>query len=170
MNSLVASLLQSRADKPIPLTASEFIPHDLPADLISTPAEELFPHARDAKGALAGLLLIAGHWDLSHQVSQDVPSREGSYWHAIAHRVEPDTSNAGYWFRKVGPHPIFSELYLDAKNLLGLKNGWDPQLFLKWCDEARQLPNGKKAQIALQIQRLECDRLFSWCALKTNDL
>ena len=35
-------------------------------------------------------MLLLGDWERSHELSQDNPSREGSYWHAIAHRIEPD--------------------------------------------------------------------------------
>ena len=144
---------------------------------MSTPVEQLFPDARDAKAALAGLLLFYGHWDLSHQVSQDVESPEGSYWHAIAHRIEPDSSNAGYWFGRVGDHPIFGSIYTAAKALLSsantgwrLKNSWDPHLFIAWCDEGRSLIGSEKHRLACEIQHLECNRLFAWCALKTKGL
>jgi hypothetical protein len=144
---------------------------------MSTPAEQLFPQARDAEAALAGFLLLSGHWDLSHQVSQEIPTREGSYWHAIAHRIEPDYGNSGYWFRRVGDHPIFATLHAKASALLSsstigwrLKNTWDPHLFLMWCEKANTLSETEKRQMACQIQRLECDLLFSWCALKIKDL
>jgi hypothetical protein len=160
----------------LPLSASECVPKELPAGLLSTPAEQLFPHGRDAKAALAGLLLLYGHWDLSHQVSQDVDSREGSYWHAIAHRIEPDSWNSGYWFRRVGEHPIFSQLRADTEAMLTgsktgwrMKKAWDPALFNTWCDEARGFPGSEKHRLACQIQRQESDLLFSWCAVKTKD-
>jgi len=166
----------AKADFLLPLIAAEIQPEALPGDLLASPAEKLFPDARDAKAALAGHLLLLGHWDLSHRISQDVESREGSYWHGIAHRIEPDSANAGYWFRRVGEHPIFRVLYKDAETLLAstktgwrLKNSWDPYLFIKWCDEARSLPGSEKYLVACQIQRLVCEHLFSWCAVKTKD-
>lgn len=177
MHSLVVSLLEAQAGEPIPLTASEFKPRELPAGLMSIPPDQLFPDARDAKAAFAGLLLTCGHWDLSHQVSQAIHSREGNYWHAIAHRIEPDSWNAGYWFRQVGDHPVFTALNAQARTLLGpsvagwhLTGKWNPHQFLIWCDEARKLLPGEKPSIACRIQRLECDLLLSWCALKTKDL
>jgi hypothetical protein len=165
-------VLWKPADNPIPLSASEFQPQELPPDLLSADPAELFPNARDAKAALSGLLLLAGHWDLCHQVSQDVPSREGSYWHAIVHRTEPDSANAGYWFRQAGEHPIFAALHEQAAGLLAecnvgwrMKNAWDPYNFLMWCDEARSEAAGAKYQCAQRIQQAECHLLFSWCAL-----
>lgn len=160
----------------LPLTASELEPQPLPAGLMSTPVEQLFPDARDAKSALAGFLLMSGHWELSHQLSQDIPSREGSYWHAIAHRLEPDSWNAGYWFKRVGQHPTFGALRVQAAAHLSdaapdwrLKDVWDPHLFIAWCDEAR-LSLCEKRTIARQIQRAECTLLLSWCAVKRKDL
>jgi hypothetical protein len=156
------------------LTANDLQRKELPDGLMTTPVEKLFPRARDAKAALAGILLHYGHWDLSHQVSQDIESREGSYWHAIAHRIEPDSWNSGYWFRKVGDHPIFKVLYEEVKGLLadakvgwGLKQSWDPALFIAWCDEARGLPGSEKDVLARRIQRIESAQLFSWCVTKS---
>lgn len=54
--------------------------------------------------------MLVGNLDLSHSVSQVVPSREGSYWHGIMHRRERDFWNAKYWFQKVGKHPILSTI------------------------------------------------------------
>jgi len=161
----------------LPLTAAECQPCVLPSGLLSTSLTELFPDARDPKAALAGFLLLQGHWDASHQISQDVPTAEGSYWHAIAHRIEPDAQNAGYWFGRVGDHPIFAAILAEAQTCLSssktgwrLKDEWDPYLFINWCDEARGLPGSKKDRLARQIQRLECDHLFAWCTVKIKGL
>src|SRR5437870_5363954 len=62
----------------------------------------------------AGLYLAFNFLDESHAISQDVHTAEGSYWHAILHRREPDPSNAAYWFRRVGDHPVFALLARDA--------------------------------------------------------
>lgn len=73
-------------------------------------ASELFPGALSPEGALAGLWLRAGDWDRAHEIAQDVPTREGSYWHALVHRAEPDEGNAAYWLRRVGDdHPVLRE-------------------------------------------------------------
>ena len=52
--------------------------------------------------------------DESHTISQDLPSREGSFWHAVMHRREPDAWNSKYWWRKVGPHPVLDRLVAQA--------------------------------------------------------
>ena len=131
----------------------------------------LFPGARAAEAAVSGLLLLAGCWEESHESSQDISSREGSYWHAIVHRIEPDASNSAYWFRRVGEHPTFAKLHRRASEILKrraspwkLKSAWDPFLFIEWCDEARRAPGSEKEQAALEMQRAEWDLLFAWCA------
>ncbi|MDQ2841754.1 MAG: hypothetical protein M3Y72_12085, partial [Acidobacteriota bacterium] len=107
----------------------------------------------------------------SHELSQNDSSREGSYWHAIAHRIEPDSSNSNYWFRKVGRHPIFLGLHEQAAVLLAnaatvrwrLKPEWDPALFNQWCGEARQKPGSAEERLAEGIQNAECSLLLEWC-------
>lgn len=130
----------------------------------------LFPQAAHPRAAFAGLLLRIGCWTESHAVAQDIHSAEGSYWHGIVHRIEPDSSNAGYWFRRVGKHAIFPELYRRAEELLKtsgpphwhLKTAWDPFLFIDWCDEARE--KGAQAEVAAtEIQMAEWQFLFDWC-------
>ena len=50
-------------------------------------------------------------------MAQDLETQEGSYWHAIVHRQEPDAGNSGYWFRQVGKHPIFPALRARAAEI-----------------------------------------------------
>src|SRR6516165_1333879 len=52
-----------------------------------------------ASTCLAGLWLFHDFLDESHAISQDIDTIEGSYWHAILHRREPDYVNSKYWFR-----------------------------------------------------------------------
>jgi len=140
--------------------------------LLATPPPSLFLKARDAPAALSGLLLLLGCWEKSHDIAQGVDSREGSYWHAIIHRMEPDSGNSSYWFRRVGEHPIFPQLYDAAAGVLAktappgwtLTNRWDPYLFIEWCDEARTAKGSNKELAAVEIQRAEWELLFAWCA------
>ena len=81
-------------------------PDPLPL-LKSRRAEDLFPHSRSPLGALAGLYLRSGAWHEAHEIAQDLDTPEGSYWHALVHRAEPDEWNASYWLRRVGDnHPV----------------------------------------------------------------
>ncbi|MCA9180266.1 MAG: hypothetical protein KDA51_02415 [Planctomycetales bacterium] len=60
--------------------------------------------------AVAGLWLLAGELERSHDISQTLESPTGSYWHGIMHRREGDYSNAKYWMRRAGGHPVAKEL------------------------------------------------------------
>lgn len=157
-------------DRILPLTRSADCGQNQARQLLEVSPEALFPGARNSPAALSGLLLLLGCWEESHRISQDISSPEGSYWHGIAHRIEPDSSNSAYWFRQVGQHAIFPDVHRAAAAILQgsdsgwqLKSNWDPFLFIKWCDEARQDPGGPKERIALQIQKAEWRLLFDWC-------
>lgn len=165
----VENLLMSSIEA-LPLTKRSLRPKVDVGRVRSHPTTLLFPAARHAQAALAGLLLRLGYWDESHQVAQDLHSPEGSYWHAITHRMEPDASNAGYWFRQVGDHSIFADLHRRTEHILKnsgpkhwrLKAAWDPFLFIKWYAEA--IDTGGHAEVAArQIQMAEWQLLFEWC-------
>ena len=83
-------------------------------------ARKLFPDAFSPEAAISGLYLYFCAYDESHTISQEVETPEGSFWHGIMHRQEPDPGNAAYWFRRVGQHPIFPQLR-DAAAELGLR-------------------------------------------------
>ena len=56
---------------------------------------------------LHGLTLLeSGDWHGAHAVAQTDTSDLGSWLHGIVHMVEPDQSNAMYWYRRAGrPFP-----------------------------------------------------------------
>jgi len=170
-------MLEKYSTRVLPLTRSGNCTSHEAADIRRSWASGLSPGARAPEAAIAGLLLLAGCWEESHEVSQDIASQEGSYWHAIAHRIEPDAGNAGYWFRQVGAHPIFPELQREALEILTrthpkweLKRAWDPFEFIDRCEEARRAPGSELERAVLAIQRAEWDLLFEWCALPPRDL
>jgi len=43
-----------------------------------------------------------GNWEASHNLAQDVNTRDGSWVHAYLHRKEGDPSNALYWYHRAG--------------------------------------------------------------------
>src|SRR4051794_21976116 len=106
----VAFVLADYPALQLPLLKSELRKHPQLDSIAQQSPGALFPNARDPESAHSGLLLMMGGWQQSHEVAQEIGRREGSYWHAITHRIEPDMGNAGYWFRRVGSHPIFEEL------------------------------------------------------------
>ena len=166
-----ASLLLSAAPGRLPLVQTDIQSNPAAPPIQLPDALTLFPSARHAHAAMAGLLLRAGYWAESHSVAQDIDTLEGSYWHAILHRLEPDSFNASYWFRRVGQHAIFPALQQRASGILEaggpthwhLKNTWDAFLFIDWCGEARE-KGGREETAALEIQMAEWQLLFDWCA------
>ena len=154
--------------KIIPLTREECSPAPAGAAIRAAPARQLFPEAHAPEAALAGLYLYFSCWDEAHETAQNIATPEGSYWHAIVHRQEPDDWNSGYWFRQVGEHAIFPRLAGEAA-LFGIGNGktWDPAEFIKICAKARREPGGDLQQRALEVQRVEWQLLFAYCATKT---
>lgn len=166
-----AGRLLAATSAPMPLVQADLRSElSLPGITLQKP-ESLFPRARHGQAALAGLLLRAGKWAESHAIARDLHSIEGSYWHGIIHRMEPDDFNADYWFQRVGRHAIFPELSRRTAEILAngapmhwrLENGWDPFLFVEWCKEARA--NGGLAEsAAIEIQMAEWQLLFNWCA------
>jgi hypothetical protein len=104
-------------------------------------------------------------WDEAHTVAQSVLTAEGSYWHAIVHRQEPDAGNSAYWFRRVGAHPIFPALGQRAQALgVDLGARWAPMAFLDFCESARRQPGSETEIKALQVQLAEWQLLFDFCA------
>jgi hypothetical protein len=101
-----------------------------------------------------GWWLLAGDLDASHEISQSIENRDGSFWHGIMHRREGDFSNAKYWFRRVGKHPVLDEL---AKTEYG-----DPMTFVDRCQAAAG-KGGEDAAQCQQWQWLEWQLLYLHC-------
>jgi hypothetical protein len=135
------------------------------AQLNAGGAPQLFPRSRAPEAAMAGLYLYFGCWNEAHEIAQNITSREGSYWHAILHRQEPDAWNSDYWFRQVGPHPIFPALR-EAAAEIGIDFGpqWKPAAFIELCEKVRALPGNDSEEKALAVQRAEWQLLFDYCA------
>jgi hypothetical protein len=115
------------------------------------------------QSARAGLYLRAGFWDEAHETAQDLHTPEGSYWHAIEHRQEPDAGNSSYWFRRVGQHAIFPGLARRAAEIdPSLAGRWDPHAFVGYCERAAR-QGGEAERRAIAIQHAEWELLFDYC-------
>ena len=120
----------------------------------------------------AGLLLWNDDLEASHTISQGISTPTGSFWHAIMHRREGDASNSLYWWRRVGNHPAFAEIYqtvlpvlesetekgaVEFKTALSRTEIWLPDEFVRHCERAR---NEEWLQ---RVQVIEMETLLRWC-------
>ncbi len=127
----------------------------------------LFPEAgRPARLALvAGLFQLFDHWDAGHNAAQRAEDQGESavsgYWHGIAHRREPDSANATYWFRRVGRHPVSEPVAAAVRPVLEPRPAlaarlaprglWEPNAFSEYCTS----PRGCDEPMARRLQRIE---------------
>lgn len=116
-------------------------------------------------GCQAGLWLAFGYWEKAHQVAQDLGTPEGSFWHAIIHRQEPDPGNAKYWFRQVGAHPVIGQLR-EQCSALGYTYT-NPTDFVDFCERVRDSGSPDEA-LAQRTQALEWRLLFDHCLNTDN--
>lgn len=131
---------------------------------------EVSPNSSAQLACWSAVLLWVDDLDSSHEVSQSMPGREGSYWHGIMHRREPDYSNAKYWFRKVGSHPIHADLTQwvtahvacnEVTDELDLK-AWSPDRFVDLC-HAKAASQGEMREALKAIAAAEWFLLFNHC-------
>jgi hypothetical protein len=126
-----------------------------------------FPPGADqnlASACMAGLWLGFDFLDESHTISQDLSTTEGSYWHALMHRREPDHGNCAYWLRRVGTHPIFGELAREAAEI-GYRvksERWGPFAFNDDCEKHRGKGDSME-DLLRRVQRIEWELLFKFC-------
>ena len=128
-----------------------------------------------ANCCLAGVWLLHDFLDESHTISQGIHTTSGSFWHGIMHRREGDFSNAKYWFRQVGHHPVYEPLAQRAAEL-GAEHGaasasavdrlmagdtWEPLAFVDMCQAAVQ--GGRDRELCLAIQQAEWEKMFHFC-------
>ncbi len=169
-----------------PLLASQDLPDLGPgkanpamrANLEACDLEQAFEGRIDdhqmARCCLSGAWLLHNFLDESHVISQDIGTSTGSYWHGIMHRREPDFSNAKYWFRRVGDHPIFPSLCDAARHLaaetpgdeaasfLGHQGQWDPFQYVDFCEQCLR-GRSSASQLCRQVALQEWRLLFDYC-------
>jgi hypothetical protein len=120
----------------------------------------------------AGLWLAFNFLDESHGISQGLETPEGSYWHALMHRREPDYPNSKYWFRQLGSHPVYPLLCMVAGEVaagaparatfLLRQDKWDPFAFVDLCESSRE-PHSACHELCRRLQRIEWGLLFAYC-------
>jgi hypothetical protein len=157
--------LGGNGERPMPLAGGPCSSARALELLATDDCSELFGQSRAPAAALAGLYVYFSCRDEAHTIAQATETAEGSYWHAIVHRQEPDPGNSAYWFRRVGSHPVFPELRNRAA-AAGVDVGprWDPLAFIELCERARRDPGSELEGKALQVQLAEWRVLFDFCA------
>ena len=116
--------------------------------------DDLFPAGVSdddmAQCSLSGIWLLHNFLDRSHSISQEIHTREGSFWHAIMHRLEGDFWNSKYWYRKVGKHSIYNVI----------DDGWNPEDFVDQCEAASD--SGSLGEVQAEAIS-EWKALFEYC-------
>lgn len=123
---------------------------------------------------VSGLWLLHDFLDESHRISQKIETRDGSYWHGIMHRREPDYWNSKYWFRRVGSHPVFADLAREVSRAvaghaltsrtqyLASQAAWDPFRFVDLCESAEH-GDSPDHSLCIEVAHLEWQLLFEYC-------
>jgi hypothetical protein len=127
-----------------------------------------------ASCCVSAVWLLHDYLDESHVISQGIETPEGSFWHGIMHRREGDFSNAKYWFRRVGKHPLLDLVGQRAAEMGAVRGeermvkklitggAWDPMAFVDLCQAAAG-GRGNDRELCLDIQQAEWELLFDHC-------
>jgi hypothetical protein len=129
------------------------------------------PH--DAEALKSALWMLFDYFKESHDISQNIATPSGSYWHGILHRREPDPSNAKYWMARCNEHPILPDLLSDAREIAAKAGAtgapllkqmeklstWDGAWFVDKCSAGGDAPT---VALLLEIQRREWQLLFDY--------
>jgi hypothetical protein len=152
---------------PAPALARELLAGVRPEQLLASPAVSPVT----ASAMLAGLWLWHDGLHESHEISQTLHDKTGSFWHAILHRREGDFSNSKYWYAKAAGHPVLTRLVSQAGHLIGqqpadslllriIVRGFDPNAFVDLIEEIHDKPGDTRHAVAVELQQLEWRLLF----------
>ncbi|GCL71031.1 MULTISPECIES: hypothetical protein [Paenibacillus] len=112
----------------------------------------------------AGLHLFNESLEPSHAISQDIDTPTGSYWHAIMHRMEGDYSNAKYWFRMAGAHPVYDDVakeafaYIRQTGLEDIQSAALKQQFEQWLSASGYDPVRFTDLVEYQVTKANDER------------
>ena len=179
----IVQKLDARQPLP-PLVPEKEWDSELTKQIQTTPTSDLFDGRALKDPSLAnavksGLLLWNDALDDSHNISQGVGSKTGSYWHGIMHRREPDYSNSKYWFARVGNHPVFPTLRVRILNTLEAgsnqpaqlaryaeaikqNDNWDAPQFIDWCQDAAGHSDDEVVEFLQTVQVEEIKLLLEY--------
>ena len=120
----------------------------------------------------AGALWLHGFLDEAHRLTQQDSSPEGAYWHALVHRSEGDFSNALYWFRRAGDHPVQARLRDKVQEAMKEQSSadwqillesprWEPARLVELCERSSR---GEPAHPAVlqEVVRMEYNLLMEY--------
>ena len=159
-------------ESPISLVASNGGPLSL-NDIQGFYDSELAPLVKNKKYGrlcLAGLMFAQDYIWEGHEIVQDYPELEASWWHAFMHRMEGDYGNAAYWYRRVGEPQQYTALFDLIKDLsldstvsvIQDSSKWDPFEFNGLINKY-QATNESSLQL---VHNLEFKFLFELCLKK----
>ena len=126
-----------------------------------------------------GAFWLFGFLDEAHYLAQQESSPEGAYWHALIHRSEGDFRNSLYWFNRVGAHPLYKILQVQAKQVTKgprsaaqwrglLECGeWSPRQFVALCERTMKSGSGP-LEILQQVAQLEYNLLMEFILSKAK--
>ena len=175
LSSVIADLLDPDLPQLGPGTTKDGFEQRIEDTALETVFGATIVSTEEAKCCLAGIWLWNGFLDRSHEISQNIDTPEGSWWHGIMHRREPDPDNAAYWFRRVGDHPLFSALgdrvqkhatqteLPDETQWLLHCTDWNPNQFIEACEAARCDSNEDVRRVLREVAAIEWYTLFDYC-------
>ena len=120
----------------------------------------------------AGALWLYGFLDEAHRLTQQDTSSEGAYWHALVHRSEGDFSNALYWFRRAGAHPVQARLRAKVGEAMKERNPegwqtlvesprWEPARLVELCERSSRGEPAHPAALQ-EVVRMEYNLLMEY--------
>ncbi len=117
--SISPSIKKFIDESPVSLVASQGGPLSL-SKVQNFYDNELAPLVKNKKYGricLAALMFAQDYIWEGHEIVQDYPELEASWWHAFMHRMEGDYGNSAYWYRRVGEPAEYNDFFEEVKKL-----------------------------------------------------